>query len=399
MSPAPLQIKMLGEFTLQSDTVCVNATANRSKSLWLLLSYMIYHRARPIAMQEYVDLLWPEEGRVSNPINALKTMFYRVRSSLDPLWPGAGHQLILRQGTSYVWNPDAPVVLDVEEFDRLCREAQRETDPDRRLEELLSALRLYEGEFLSRLSSALWVLPLAAYYRRVYIQSVLDVLPMLEERGRWQESHDLSRAAIVQEPYMEELYRHLLRALVHLGRQAEAVSVYEEMSELLLSNFGVMPSDETRALYWEAVNSVNDRAVSAERVLEQLKEPNDPGGALVCNYDIFRSIYHAIARSVSRSGDAVHLALISILPQDKTVPLPQRSLDRVVDHLQEIIRASLRRGDVLARCSVSQFVLMLPQANYENSCMICRRIVRAFNRQYPHSPAALRTSVHPLQPN
>lgn len=399
MTPAPLQIKMLGEFSLQSGDACVSADANRSKSLWLLLSYMIYHRAHPIAMQEYIDLLWPGEDRVSNPINALKTMFYRVRSSLEPLWPGAGHQLILRQGSSYIWNPDVPVLLDVEEFDRLCREAQREADPDRRLDQLLAALKLYTGEFLSRLSSALWVLPLASYYRRIYIQTVLETLPMLEERGRWQDSHDLCQAAIPQEPYMEELYRHLLRALIQLDRQAEAVSVYEEMSELLLSNFGVMPGDETRALYWEAVNSVNDRAVSAELILEQLREPNDPGGALLCNYDIFRSIHHAVARSMSRSGDAVHLVLISILPQDPSAPLPQRSLSRVVEHLQEIIRTSLRRGDVLARCSVSQFILLLPQANYENSCMICRRISRAFTRQYPHSPACLRTSVHPLQPN
>lgn len=79
--------------------------------------------------------------------------------------------------------------------------------------------------------------------------------------------------------------------------------------------------------------------------------------------------------------------------------LPKRSLDRVMENLQDTIRSSLRRGDVACQCSVSQFLLLLPQANYENSCMVWSRVVKAFARQYPHSPAVLRVTVHPLEPN
>lgn len=43
----------------------------------------------------------------------------------------------------------------------------------------------------------------------------------------------------------------------------------------------------------------------------------------------------------------------------------------------------LYQGDVVSRCSVSQMVVMLPQANYENSCAVCQRIIKAFQRQYP----------------
>jgi len=42
---------------------------------------------------------------------------------------------------------------------------------------------------------------------------------------------------------------------------------------------------------------------------------------------------------------------------------------------------------------------MLPQANYENSCMVCRRIISAFGRQFPHSPACIDYAVQPLEPN
>ena len=41
---------------------------------------------------------------------------------------------------------------------------------------------------------------------------------------------------------------------------------------------------------------------------------------------------------------------------------------------------------------------MLPQANYENSCKVCERLLKAFERQYPHSPVDIKYSVQPLEP-
>ena len=68
-------------------------------------------------------------------------------------------------------------------------------------------------------------------------------------------------------------------------------------------------------------------------------------------------------------------------------------------NLLDQIRYSLRRGDVVAPCSVSQYIMMLPQANYENSCMVMDRIIPTFCRQYPHSPARLQYAVLPMEPN
>lgn len=209
---------------------------------------------------------------------------------------------------------------------------------------------------------------------------------------------DLCRRALEVEPYDEGLYRHLMRDLLDLGSQKEAIAVYEDMSELLFANFGVMPSEEIRALYREAVRTVNDRAVPMGVVREQLREPNLAAGALFCEYDFFKVLYHAEARAIARSGDAVHIALLSVLGEGGE-ELPKRSLDRVMENLREVIRHNLRRGDVATRCSVSQYLLMLPQANYENSGMVCERVIKAFFRQYPHSPASLNYSVQPLEPS
>lgn len=392
-----MTVQMLGEFTLCRDGNCVTDSSNRAKKIWLLLAYMIYNRTRPIPLDEMAALLWEGEGS-SNPSNALKTMLHRVRTTLEPLGEEAGRQLILRRESSYAWNPDVPLRLDVEDFERLCREGAEAHSEKERIRLWKEALSLYQGDFLTRLSAEHWVISLSTHYHNLYVDTALELIGLLERGGRWEESEAVCRSAVEREPYIEGFYLHWLRSLNRLERQSEAVQVYEEMSELFLANFGVMPSDELRALYRDALREINENTVPAGVILDQLREPPDEGGALLCEYDVFKSIYHSLARSVLRSGDVAHLALISILPQQGE-DLPRRSLDRVVYNLRELIRTTLRRGDVAARCSVSQFILLLPQANFENSGMVCDRLIRTFHRLYPHSPARLRASVHPLEPN
>lgn len=398
MALAPLQVRMLGTFSIEFRDREINDNGNRSRKVWLLLAYMIYCRNRPVAPDELVTLLWGDEDRSSNPLNALKTMFHRVRSFLNQLDGGIGHEFIIRRDGSYAWNTDVPLTLDIDEFDRLCQAGTRADSESEKLKYWTEALSLYQGDFLSKLSSEPWVVPIAAYFHNLYVQTVLQVIPMLERRQRWQEAADLCRAATAQEPYLEDLYRHLMGALLQMGDQSGAVTVFEEMSELFLTNFGIMPSDELRSLYRDALRSLNERTMSPGMILDQLREPIDGGGALICDYDFFKAIYHSIARMIERSGDAAHLALISVL-SDSDKALSRRSLDCVIGNLQDLIRINLRRGDVAARCSVSQFLLLLPQANFENSCNVCDRITKAFVRQYPHSPARLQASVQPLEPN
>lgn len=398
MEAPDLQVRMLGGFSLRLGDREINDGDNRSRKIWLLMAYMIYCRNRPISQEELTDLLWGEEERSSNPINALKTMFHRVRSLLNQLDSTAGHELIVRREGTYAWNPDVPFSLDTDEFEALCRKGAAQDDEDQRLDAYLQALALYGGDFLPKLSSEPWVVPISAYFHNLYIRAMQETLPLLEGRGRLEEAVAQCRKGVEVEPYNELLYQHLMQNLLTLGRQQEVISVYEEMSQLLFDSFGIMPSDETRAIYREAMRTVNDKAVSIITLREQLKEPDGVSGALFCDYDFFKVLYHAEARAVARSGDAVHIGLISVTG-DQNQELPKRSLDRCMENLQELIRTSLRKGDIAARCSVSQYILMLPQANYENSCKVCERIIRVFSRQYPHSPASLHYSVQPLEPN
>ncbi|MBU5626593.1 SARP family transcriptional regulator [Oscillibacter sp. MSJ-2] len=392
-----LRVCMLGEFSISNGADAINDSDNRSRKVWLLLAYMIYFRNRSISQDELIDLLWGEEESSSNPANALKTMFHRVRTMLNQLGGSVGHELIVRRQGDYAWNPDLTFAYDVDRFESLCKAGRTQEDPEQRLASYLQALELYGGDFLPKLATEPWVVPVNTYFHNLYTQTVHEVIPLLEEQGRLDEAAAVCRKAIEIENCDEFLYYHLMRQLLDMGNQQAAATVFETMSDMLFDRFGVMPSDEIKALYREAIRSTNEHEVDISAVRDQLKEPSSAPGALVCDYDFFKAIYRAEARSVARSGDAAHIALLSVTNM-KGAKLAKRSLDRCMENLSELVRLSLRRGDIASRCSVSQFIILLPRANYENSCMVMDRIVRQFGRQYPHSPALLRYSVQPLDP-
>jgi hypothetical protein len=79
--------------------------------------------------------------------------------------------------------------------------------------------------------------------------------------------------------------------------------------------------------------------------------------------------------------------------------LSRRSIQRIMEQLGQQIGMNLRRGDVYARCSAHQYIILLSKANYENSCMVCRRVLGAFNRAHPHVTAQIHYMVQPLSPS
>ena len=397
MANDKIRVQMFGRFSLCVNESRIDDSANRSHKVWLLLAYLIYHRSRTVPQEELVELLWGQENDSANPLGALKTTLHRARTTLDQLFPSAGHQLIVRRSGAYAWTDTPETELDITVFEALCHQAQTCGDEEERLEILLEALSLYQGDFLSKLSSQIWVVSVSAYYHDLYMQAVLQTLPLLERHNRFQDAVDLCRQALRISPYDETLYQHLMQDLLELGDQKSAVITYEEMSDLLLADLGVLPAEESRAIYREAIKTVNDRVISPGMLRQQLRERTPTRGALICDYDFFKLLYQVEARSVARSGDAIHIGLLSMTGETGE-ELSRRSLSLAMENLREQIRINLRRGDTASRCSASQYILMLPRANYENSCMVCERIIRAFCRQYPHSPAQLHYSVQPIEP-
>ena len=391
-----VQIRMLGEFTLHCGDVSISDAGNRSKKVWALLAYLICNRDRAISQQKLISLLWGDEPDSDNPENALRITLHRLRVQLDQLWPGAGREIIVRRDGGYAWNGNIGIDLDCQHFEVLCQSSA--DNEDERLQNLLDALALYRGEFLPRQASEMWVVPISTHFHNLNLDATLEAAKLLSARTRHEEAVSICRAAVTAEPYHEPLHQILMQELAATGDQKGAAAVYETLSKRLFDDFGIRPNEQTQKVYRTAAHSPEVRTLPMEEVLQHLQEPEGNTGAMQCDYDYFKVLCFAESRAMERSGNATHIALLS-LSSGTDKPLSKRSMERIMDQLGERLRGNLRRGDTISRCSVSQYIIMLPKANYENSCMVCRRVITAFHRAYPHVSAKINFMVQPLTPS
>lgn len=398
MDQAVLKVQMLGTFSIMLGNAKVDDSSNRSKKIWLLLAYLIYNRDRMVSQEELIQLLWNGEEENENPTGALKTAFWRARQMLEPLGPSLGKEAIIRKGGGCRWNPAIKTELDTDLFEELCRAGAASEDPEDRLEKFYNAVAMYDGGFLNKMNMEPWVSPISAYYHHVYINALLETLPLLEKQNRLQEVESLCHRAMQEDPYNELLHQYYLRSIASRGEYTRAAAAYEELREQLYSNLGITPAEETQEIHREILRNLSGYAQLPDTIRESLREESPVGGATVCDFNFFKFFYQAEARAAARRGDAVHIGVLSITDKDGE-ELARRSLDRAMENLQIQIQRSLRKSDMMSRCSASQFVVMLLQANYENSRMVCDRIVRAFTRTYPHSPAKIHVAVMPVEPN
>ncbi len=390
-----IAIQMLGDFTLRCGENTISDSGNRAKKLWSMLAYLLCHRDRPVPPQSLIDLMWGEDSASANPENVLRITLHRLRAQLDLLYPGAGRELILRRDGGYLWNTEIPIALDYEEFENLCRPASNQ---EQYLQNLQKALSLYRGSFLPRQSSEMWAIPISTHMQNLFLQASLEAAELLSQRDRHSEAAAICRRAAQWEPYHEVLHQKLMQELSAAGDPKGAAAVYETLSRRLFDDFGIRPSEDTRQAYRASAHSPEDRTLPMDEVLEHIQEAEVVYGAMECDYDYFKILCFSESRAMERSGNVTHIALVNLV-SDPEKPLTKRAADNAMKLLGTHLCKSLRRGDTVSRCSVSQYIIMLPNANYENSCMVCRRILNAFHREHPHLSAKINFLVQPLSPS
>lgn len=388
-----LKIQMLGGFSLRMGDKVLLDTDTRSRKAWILLAYLICQREQTVSQKKLIDLLWGEEPESVNPENALRITMHRTRALLEQFCPEGGREMILRRRGGYQWNGGGS--LDIERFEVLCK--RKTEDPERRLEYLLEALALYGGDFLPRQSAEVWVIPISTYLHNLFLEAAREAVDLLTERGRSQEAVEICRRALALEPYNEPFCQVLMQLLSAVGDRKGAAAVYEALSSRLFEEFGIAPSEETKTVYRGAVHSPEEHLLSIDDVMGTLREAGSLPGALQCDFDYFRVVCFSLCRTMERSGGAAHVLLLNVGGTAEK-ELPRQTLDRIMGQLGQQIRLNLRRGDLFCQCSVSQYVVLLPRASYENSEMICQRILRSFHRMYPHVTAKVDHFIRPLHP-
>ncbi|MBE5971809.1 MAG: hypothetical protein E7246_04695 [Lachnoclostridium sp.] len=389
-----LYIRMFGELSLHMGDIHISDHNSRSRNVWLLIAYLLVNRGKAVSRSELVRVLWEGEVTSNNPEAALKIVLHRARTTLNRLWPSAGHQLIQYKNGGYSWNVEIPMVLDVDEFEEIYK--KKCEDSGERMRLLQNAVALYRSEFLTKYSSEMWVMPLAAYYHNLYMKAVLELVKIMSEHGWHQEVVSICKNAMLIEAHHEPLHRQLMQAMQALGDHKGVVNVYEKLNQKMKEEIGVELEPETVALYEMALQTIQNNHVPMDEIREFLKEAQ-VDGALQCDYDYFKVLCHAESRALKRRGDSTHIALLTIMDLSG-YSHSHIGLEHAAEQLGEQIRKTLRQSDAFTRCSKTQYIIMLPQASYENSHKICDRIISGYHRQHPLMHIDIRYQIKQLVP-
>lgn len=389
MERTQLKVRALGGLTLTFEGEAVDAGDIRSKG-WLMLAYLICNRSRTVSREELIQLLSDDTGG-GDPVRMLRNARWSVRRALEPISGKLGCDLLVGSGGSFGLNPELDVLLDTEELEALCR---GKVPHEERRGRLLEATKLYRGAFLPMFDGVYWVSTLSAYYQNLYLDAVRELLPLLGPEDA-SLGVSLCRDALRAAPYDEPLCRALMGFLTALGDAAGADEVYRRLRRDLTEELGVLPEPETAEIHRRAVS--RSGTLEPDALHDLLREPEAAKGAMICDYEAFRLLYWAEARSAGRRGDAIHIALLTVTGR-RGKPLPKRSLSWAMGELERLISTTLRSGDVAASCSASQYLVMLLQANEENARMACDRVIRAFERTHPSTSARVNAVVLPLEP-
>lgn len=391
-----LTVRMFGKFQTENEKGILNKENMRSEMLTRLLAYMISHREKDMTAQELIDVLWPED-QSDNPSGALKNLMYRLRKLMNNTWGESGKYIVTGRG-AYQLNPEFVFHVDIEEFEECCRQVFNSEDPVVQQENGKRAVELYQGMFLSELSSEYWVVSIATYYHSIYLTMVKRLAALLEKEKKFTDVEEICGKAIQIEPLDEEIHCFLLRAMIADNKQQLAASHYKETVKLLYDSLGVRPSGEMENIYEELQKIQHDHESNIDIIQEDLREEK-ASGAFFCEYGVFRKIYALESRSSRRLGISVHLALISLYLDFQIQKEGQDYTDLIgegMSVLEETLMKRLRSSDIVCRYSVNQFLVMLPACQYEDAKMVVNRLKDSFYRSGKTNKLLLQYSIDEL---
>lgn len=391
-----LTVRMFGKFQIENESGILNKENMRSEMLTRLLAYMISHREKDMTAQELIDVLWPED-QSDNPSGALKNLMYRLRKLMNNTWGESGKYIVTGRG-AYQLNPEFVFHVDIEEFEECCRQVFNSEDPAVQQENGKRAVELYQGMFLSELSSEYWVVSIATYYHSIYLTMVKRLAALLEKEKKFTDVEEICGKAIQIEPLDEEIHCFLLRAMIADNKQQLAASHYKETVKLLYDSLGVRPSGEMENIYEELQKIQHDHESNIDIIQEDLREEK-ASGAFFCEYGVFRKIYALESRSSRRLGISVHLALVSLYLDFQIQKEGQDYTDLIgegMSVLEETLMKRLRSSDIVCRYSVNQFFVMLPACQYEDAKMVVNRLKDSFYRSGKTNKLLLQYSIDEL---
>lgn len=372
-----LKMQLFGSFSLEYNGHVLGEEDLHSNKLAKLLVYILMNRDSVLTHQQLLEVLGNDDSQ--KPENVLKNLMYRMRKVMSGL---GDEKFICTLTGAYKWNPEIPVETDYEAYEERIAELRRETDPQKRKEICRTIIDSEMNTVSSKVAQETWMLAKTTWYQTSYMEATHILCELLEAEGEWSELELICNKAMAVDTFDEEIHCWLLKSMHGQKKYDLAIAQYEKSKKVFYENMGIQPSEELQEAFQDMLADIGEDIKDVSNLLEEMHESERLNGAFICDYHIFRQIYRIEVRRIERSGMAEHMLLLTIRKKStkSNDKLTDNASSEGMEALELAIRCCLRSGDVAARYSTTQFVILLPMCSYESGVMVAERIHKYFKK-------------------
>lgn len=376
-----LYAQYFGSFSLTYNRKLITGKSKSSENQFnYLMQLMLYKGTEGISRNQLLSSLFT--GRdPENPGHAIYSIMYNAKKKLQNCGLPDVNYFIQKDGKFY-WNQEIPVQSDVMEFDELLKKVSETDDSKTKIELLKQAIYLYTGDFLENQLSTIWIAKENWKYRKQFASAVEELGKLLEEEKDVNELERLGKYASSVQPFSnwETL---TMKALVSKGEIDKAYRLFENTSEQYLFSQGIKPDEKMYGQLERISQHFEHSSSTLQEIQQHLEEGEYSNGGFNCSYPIFMGIYRAVSRISERGGQMVYLMLCTIVDTKGNNLVKGSKLDELSERLEEAIRTTIRRSDIMNHYAKGQYLVLLMNTTMENCEIIEKRINEKFmvNRQ------------------
>lgn len=392
-----LKINTFGELSISDGQTELTDVKLNSVMLGRLLVYMVINRDKILSTDEISSALW-QKDETDNPTGALKNLMYRLRKVLKKTFGDADY-IISHTGT-YCWNNEIETVVDVDLFNKYIEEADciGNADPDEAITKYESAIELYVGDFMPKYADIHWIISLNTYYHSLYINVVKKLSELYMSQGRYEQLEKLCNEAITVEHGDEQIYCYLIRSRIRMKQIKLAFESYHNACSIMAKEIGIKKTPLLNDVYEEllAMDKGNE-IYGIESVKEDIND-DDMEGVFFCGYPVFKEIYHLEVRKGERMPVPQNLLFITIYTfSNEAGNISEYRISKAMEALKQVLHMCLRVGDVAARYSESQYIILLPTCTKESAEIVANRIKSKFKSEYKNfSSIQVKIDIEPV---
>ena len=232
-----LQFRVLGPLEVCRDGQPLALGGERQRAL---LALLLIHADELVATEQLIDLLFGDQPS-TGAVKALQVAISRVRRALGGPDPGA---VVQTRPGGYLLHAERDQ-LDAAVFERRLEEGRALVlagDPAGGAARLRGALGLWRGAPLADLALVDYLQVGIRRWLELRLVAVMERIDADLALGAGSELIAELETLIAGEPLQERLRGQLMLALYRAGRQADALALYRETSELLRDELGLEPS-------------------------------------------------------------------------------------------------------------------------------------------------------------